>query len=555
MTVTIERTADSARDDARRDVDPPHAGRALVRTLLRESSSRVALVTALQIAWWIQAPLLVSTGAAPWVALVAGAALAPLRLVASHRARAVLRRAALERSALRCLRRPLHAVSEADGEAAFWSAHIAEYALSTSLPSIVATTLAIALCLVFVGALFGALVTALVLALLASAGLVLLLSTHALGARATRAVDARQNTVVWLSAALRGGSEIRGNSAHKAYLAHVRDAVRAWCLADDSFELRRDLSRIAIVGAAVATAVGLGPFVLRAAGRGALPALSLFETTVLVTLVAAGYGALRAASDLWISSEELRRLDRVLEGAQAPIAAGQTRLTARPAWLCAEGLEVSYDSQNAHESQDTRDARVALRAQKLRVSCDGVILVTGPNGAGKTTFVATVTATLAPTKGAVSFELASGERVSCADVSREQVAFVRQEPALIDALSIRENMALVVPHATDEVLRSALARVGVDHPLDHRLGALSRGQRQRVGLARALVSEPLVLVLDEPDAWLDREGRARLSSLLREEGARRVVIVVSHRDELREVATSVITIDSDHSLDVLEINP
>lgn len=426
-------------------------------------------------------------------------------------------------------------MSEADGEAAFWSAHIAEYALSTSLPSIVATSAAIVLCLVFVGATLGALVTGLLLALLVGAGLVLTVSTHALGARATRAVDARQSAVVWLSAALRGGSEIRGDSAHDAYLAHVRDAVRAWCAADDAFEARRDLSRIAILGATVAAAIGLAPWALRVAGFGALPALDVRTTTALVTLIAAGYGALRAASDLWISSEELRRLDVVLEGAQAPLAEGRVRLSDRPAWLCAEGLELSYGSD------------LALRAEGLRASCDGVILVTGPNGAGKTTLVAAVTAMIAPTKGELAFELPSGERVRCADVLREQVAFVRQEPALIDALSIRENMALVVPAVTDDAMRAALARVGIDHALEHRLGALSRGQRQRVGLARALVSEPLVLVLDEPDAWLDREGRARLAALLREESQRRVVIVVSHRDELREVATSVISIDSEHA--------
>ena len=535
MTVRHERSADAADEQSGR-ASSSHAGRALVWALGSESSSRLALVALLHTAWWVQAPLLVAAGAPAWAALVGGVLLAPLRLVANHRARAVLRRSALERSARQCLRRPLHAVAESDGEAAFWSAHIAEYALSTSLPSVVGTTVAIALCLAMIGSALGALLTALLLALLAAAGLVLLVSTHALGARAAGALDARQRAVLWLSAALRGGSEIRGAIAHDAYVAHVREAVRGWCAADDALELRRDLSRVGIVVAVIAAAFGLAPWAVRAAGRGAIEwsSLSIVTATALVTLMAAGYGALRAASDLWISSEELRRLDQVLRGAHAPLVEGRTRLAERPSWLCSEGLELSYG------------ADVALRAERLRVSLGGILLVTGPNGAGKTTLVAAITAMLAPSKGSLSFELSSGARVSCADVAREQVAFVRQEPALIESLSIRENMALVVPAASDEALRAALDRVGIDHALDHRLGALSRGQRQRVGLARALVSEPLVLVLDEPDAWLDREGRARLSALLREESARRAVIVVSHRDELREHSASVVAVDAEH---------
>jgi ABC-type transport system involved in cytochrome bd biosynthesis fused ATPase/permease subunit len=512
------------------EIESAHSGRALVRALALAAGPRLALVSALHTLWWTQAPLALALSAPVWLPLAIGAALSPLRMLAQQSLRASLRDNALAHSAARALRRPRHAVPESDAEAAFWSAHIAEYAVSTTVPLAVATAVTLALSLALVARALGATITLALLSLLAIAAIATLLSTRALSPRATAAVDARQHAAVWLAAALRGGSEIRGPAAHRAYLAHVRDAVLAWCRAENGFELRRDLSRIAIVLLATLVALRVAPSLAPSLQQDL--SQNLPSTVALVALFPAGYGALRAASDLWVTFEELRRLDAVL-GTDAPRVEPPRALPARPEAIVAEGVALRYGEH------------LAFRADSLRIPLDSLTLVTGPNGAGKSTLAAAIVGVLAPSEGVLAFECA-GERVPCGAILREQTALVPQEPTLIETLSIRENMTLAAPTASDAQLRAALARVGVERALEHRAGELSRGQRQRVGLARALLTNPLLLVLDEPDAWLDAAGRALLLSVLREESQRRAVLVVSHRDELRAIAGTVLAIDAEH---------
>jgi ABC-type multidrug transport system ATPase subunit len=264
---------------------------------------------------------------------------------------------------------------------------------------------------------------------------------------------------------------------------------------------------------------------------------NLASTVGIGALVSAGYGALRAMSDLWFSGEELKRLDGVLRGNAPPITQPASSLSARPTALVATGLEVRYGSH------------LALRAEDLRISLAGLVLVTGPNGAGKTTLAAAIAGILEPSAGTIAFTV-GGNVVPCTQVAREHVAMVPQQPVLIETLSIRENVRLAVPAASDEDLRAALMRVGFEPSLDHPAGSLSRGQRQRVGLARTLLSNPLVLVLDEPDAWLDTEGRTLLIRVLIEESERRAIIVVSHRAELREIARCVVSISGGHTASI-----
>ncbi len=509
---------------------PTHSGRALVRALVRVAGFKLGVVSLLHTAWWIQAPVAIALRAPGWVPIALGALLSPARLLAQQSLRRVLRREALARSAAQALARPMHAVPESDTEAAFWSAHIAEYAVSTTVPLAAATSVTVACSLAIFARATGVTATALLVALLVGASIATLFATHKLTPRANAAVDARQHTAVWLAAALRGGSEIRGELAHAAYLDRVRAAVRAWCVADDALELRRDLARAAIAVIAVTLAVALAPWIapsLRLDFSEHLP-----STVALLALLPAGYGALRAMSDLWVTVEELRRLDRVLT-ADAPLHPRDALLSSRPIALRAEGLALRYG------------AHLALEAGSLSVATDGLVLVTGPNGAGKSTFAAAITGAHTPSAGTLCF-VTHEESTRCMDVDRSQIALVPQEPALIEALSIRDNMTLAAPSAADELLTRALARVGLDHPLDHLVGDLSRGQRQRVGLARALLTDPLVLVLDEPDAWLDARGRAQLLDVLREESTRRSVVVISHRDELRAIAKTVVAVSSDH---------
>jgi ABC-type bacteriocin/lantibiotic exporter with double-glycine peptidase domain len=499
--------------------------------MAHHARGKLALVSLLHTAFWAQAPLSIALSAPLWTPIALGALLAPVRLLAHQHLRRSLRQQAIERTATIVLARPMHTVPESDAEAAFWSAYIAEYALSTTIPLAIATSTTLALTLAILGRFIGVWTAVGAGALLTLAGLSLLWSTHTLTPRATAALDARQHVAVWLAAALRGGSEIRGPIAHRSYLAHVREAVSRWCVTENDFERRRDLTRAAILSITVATAMGI-------VATSSFLRVQLTQNTALVVAVvalfSAGYGAMRAVSDLWVTVEELTRLDAILRGHVPTSTAVAEPLSSPPRAIVATELELRYG------------AHLALSAPSLRLPLDGLVLVTGPNGAGKSTFAAAIAGILVPSKGSIVFERDDGSTVNCAAIERSQVAFVPQEPVLIESLSVRENIALGAPEANDAEMLAVLHRLGIEVALDHRGGALSRGQRQRVGLARALLSEPSVLVLDEPDAWLDTEGRSRLYAALREESLRRAVVVVSHRDELRSIAREVVTITAEH---------
>jgi ABC-type multidrug transport system fused ATPase/permease subunit len=125
------------------------------------------------------------------------------------------------------------------------------------------------------------------------------------------------------------------------------------------------------------------------------------------------------------------------------------------------------------------------------------------------------------------------------DALRAQVSFVFQEPVLINA-TVAENIRIAKPDATDAELRRAAEQAGVldviehlpqgfDTPLGRNGGRLSVGQKQRLSIARALVRNAPVLVLDEPTAALDPETEQQLVRTLRDVARDKLVIVIAHR--------------------------
>jgi ATP-binding cassette subfamily C protein LapB len=503
-------------------------GLSLIPTLIGTAPAWLALVVLVQTAWWIQAPVIFVRAAPPWVALALGVALAPVRALLSQSLRQRLREAALVRSARRALLRPQPSLSEADGDAAFWSAHIAEFAVSTTIPALVATLVTALFCLQFIWHVVGARSAAALVALLGAVAIAVLVSSRALANRATEALDARQHAAVWLSAALRGGVEIRGPIAHERYLSRVRAAVNAWSAKDNGFELRRDLSRVLIVAAAVAGTAVVVPGAVAIVRR----ALSQEVAVAVVgaALLSASYAAIRAASDSWVTVVELRRLDAILAGC-------------RPDPLPSEALPTVPDALRAEELSLSYGDGCVFSERARTISLRGVLLISGPNGAGKSSLAGAIAGVGPAATGRLEFVCAD-RSVACARALREQVLFVPQEPVMVAALTVRENMALLVPEHDDASMLAALARVGLQIELDRLVSALSRGQRHRVGIARALLFAPKVLVLDEPDAWLDAGGRATLVRVLREESVHRSVIVISHRDDLRAVAATHIVIEA-----------
>ena len=167
-----------------------------------------------------------------------------------------------------------------------------------------------------------------------------------------------------------------------------------------------------------------------------------------------------------------------------------------------------------------------------------LVAVVGPTGAGKTSLAYLLPAFLQPTAGKL---LVDGRDVAQVDVEtlRSQVAYVFQEHRLF-AATIRENLRIGRPGATDAELERALADAvcldfvrslpaGLDTVLGKAGDTLSVGQQQRLCIARALVRNTRVLILDEPTAALDPKAENDLVSGLRATAEGRLVVVIAHR--------------------------
>jgi ABC-2 type transport system ATP-binding protein len=157
----------------------------------------------------------------------------------------------------------------------------------------------------------------------------------------------------------------------------------------------------------------------------------------------------------------------------------------------------------------------------------------GPNGAGKTTLLRTLCGLQRPTRGTIEI-MGIAIRPESID-GFEHVGFTPDTPALYDNLTVRQFLRFIgqgyglLRSETDERIDFWLQKVWLAEKSEEKIKGLSRGMRQRIGIARALLPNPQVIILDEPAAGLDPAGRVqfrRLLSDLREQG--KALVVSSH---------------------------
>lgn len=179
-------------------------------------------------------------------------------------------------------------------------------------------------------------------------------------------------------------------------------------------------------------------------------------------------------------------------------------------------------------------ANVALRKVDLSFVPGSISLVQGPNGAGKSTLMSIVGTILKPTVGTVQYAPLGGNRRRV----RQHIGRVAHDCHCYNELTGRENVELTARlYGVDpkEAWRRTSARVEAGRFSSQPVGTLSRGQRQRIALARALVHNPAVLLLDEPLSGLDKASVRRMENILREErDAGKIVIVISHMQGIAE---------------------
>ncbi len=193
-----------------------------------------------------------------------------------------------------------------------------------------------------------------------------------------------------------------------------------------------------------------------------------------------------------------------------------------------------------------------LRDAWLRVGAGERVALVGPNGVGKSSVVALIAGLYEPDAGSV---LLDGRPLSAVAPGwlREQIAVVPQETFLFSG-TLRENITYGRTCASDAAVRDAADRAlvldfardlpdGLETRLGDRGSGLSGGQRQRLAIARALLRDAPVVLLDEPTSDLDPEAERVVVRALHSLMASRTVVMVSHRPALLELADRVLTVE------------
>ncbi len=178
--------------------------------------------------------------------------------------------------------------------------------------------------------------------------------------------------------------------------------------------------------------------------------------------------------------------------------------------------------------------RIALRRVALAVEPGERIALVGANGSGKSTLLRIVAGLTRPTAGVASIDGAHVRDLT--PDARGRIAYVAHRSLSYPALTARENLALVarLHRLPGGRIETALARVGLAGRADDRLAAFSRGMAQRLALARVVLTEPELVLLDEAATGLDEEGQALLGELIDELHGRATILFTTH--DRRETA-------------------
>ncbi len=190
----------------------------------------------------------------------------------------------------------------------------------------------------------------------------------------------------------------------------------------------------------------------------------------------------------------------------------------------------------------------ALRDVNLRVEEGSILGLLGQNGAGKTTLLNVLTGYLAPTQGQV---LINGhDPLMEPALAKRWLGYLPENPPLYDEMTVREYLCFAaelkgtqrraIPAHVDEVMNFC----GLTDMRSRMLGHLSKGYRQRAGLAQALCSDPDVLVLDEPTVGLDPKQITEIRALIRKLASGHTIVFSSHiLSEVQQLCDHVVILD------------
>jgi ABC-type multidrug transport system fused ATPase/permease subunit len=223
-----------------------------------------------------------------------------------------------------------------------------------------------------------------------------------------------------------------------------------------------------------------------------------------------------------------------------PLPAGDGHIELR-------GVSLRYDG-----------ASPALTDVDLDVGAGRTVALVGPSGSGKTSLVALIARLYDPSEGAVTVDGADVRSVELGSL-RSEIAFVGDESFLFSA-SVAENIAYAKPEASREAIEAAARRAradefirelpdGYETLVGERGWTLSGGQRQRLAIARALLADPRILILDDATSSVDARTEAAIKAGLHEAMAGRTTFVIAHRLSTVSLADEVVVMDAGQIVD------
>jgi ATP-binding cassette subfamily C protein LapB len=200
-----------------------------------------------------------------------------------------------------------------------------------------------------------------------------------------------------------------------------------------------------------------------------------------------------------------------------------------------------------------KDAEPVLKDLSLKIRAGEKVVVIGRVGSGKTTLQKLILGLYEPVAGAVLVDGVDLRQLDPADL-RRNIGYVSQDSMLFFG-TLRENIAIGAPYADDRAIIEAAEVAGLtefvnrhpegfDMPIGERGESLSGGQRQGVAIARAMLLDPPILILDEPTSAMDFSSEAQFKERLRRLAANKTVVIVTHRTSLIDLADRIVVIDN-----------
>lgn len=189
----------------------------------------------------------------------------------------------------------------------------------------------------------------------------------------------------------------------------------------------------------------------------------------------------------------------------------------------------------------------ALNKVSLTIQKGEIVGILGPNGAGKTTLIKIITGYLQPDSGSVIVE--DQDIINNVEIIQKRIGYLPENAPLYPELMVQEYLQMmcdlrqIPPEDQLDAIQSAVNSVKIENVLTRKIGQLSKGMRQRVGLAQAIIHKPEILILDEPTVGLDPTQIVEIRQLIKRLSKHSTVLFSTHiLSEVEAVCDRVVII-------------